>query len=186
MVTMTPEYNHILFKELYKTREDFVEDILNSFASKSLDNESLNLLYGLLYAKHANDPIANRDINQTKAMIQSIIFRFGPSWKKKLDIQEKLRNLTEEEICTGSKSISNRALNPSNDPSASGLEEIIEINEQNTNKIRRSRIEGYALLISVIQNDVTTEFINKFKECFMKFFVPRHKTLYIDNDEEEE
>lgn len=182
MVIMTPEYNTITFKQLYEDEDKFIESVKSSFAKYSLDDNALKLLYGLLFAKHANDPISNDDINQSKAKFNSIIFRFGPSWYKKLEIQKNIRDLTEDEICMGSKSIANRALNPSTDPSTSGLEEIIEINEQNTNKIRRSKIEGYALLLSVIQNDVTTEFINRFKECFKQFFVPDCDTVYIEED----
>ncbi len=136
----------------------------------------------MLYAEYGNSPIANYDVNQFKAKIWSIIFRFGPSWEKKLYIQEKLRNLSDEEIRSGNKSIINHAFNPSSQPSTASLEEITEINDQNTSSVKRGMLDAYSTIYELIENDVTTEFINRFRVCFKQFVIPDIGTIYESED----
>lgn len=185
MTIMIPKYNNLLFKQIFETDTSFVSAVNGSFAKDCLTVDNLKLLYGLLYARYGNSPVANDDINQSKAIIYSVIYRFGPAWQKKVEVQSKLRGLTDEDICAGSKAIYNKAYNPSDDPTQNGLEEINTINEQNTQKLSRSKIEGYGLLLSLLKNDVTTEFIEKFKEAFRQFVVADNTILYDDGEEGE-
>lgn len=171
-------YNTKIMTQIWNSPEAFVEDLNDSFASESITNNSKVILANLMYAKYGNSPIANNDEYQFKAKVYSVVFRFGPSWEKKLELQKKLRNLTDEELLVGSKSITNHAYNPSTIPSTSALEELTEINEQNANITKRSKLESYALLYTLIENDVTTEFINRFSECFKQFVMPECTILY--------
>lgn len=184
MVTMIPKYNNLLFKQLFEDASSFKEGVNGSFANGCLTDSNLGLLYGLLYAKYGNSPIANNDVNQAKAIIYSVIYRFGPAWQKKVEIQDKLRGLSDDDLCKGSKAICNKAYNPSDDPTQSGLEEIPTINEQNTQNLKRSKIEGYGLLLSLLRNDVTTEFIDKFKEAFKQFVVADCDIVYNDGEDD--
>lgn len=179
---MIPKYNTKTFAQLFETSNDFITAVNGSFANGSLSDSELTLTYGLLYARYKNDPLANLDEDQSKSMFYSIIFRYGPSWSKRLEIQRNLRGLSEEDICRGSKAIYNKAYNPSTDPSTDTLEEIPEINEQATSKNSRSRIEGYAFLFTLIKTDVTSEYIDKFEECFKQFYVPDCNALYVDEN----
>lgn len=185
MATMIPKYNNLLFKQLFESNEDFVIYVKSDFAKDCLTEDNLKLLYGLLYARYGNNPIANRDINQAKAIFSSVIYRFGPAWQKKVEVQEKLRGLSDDEICKGGKAVYNKALNPSDDPTASGLDEIDTINEQSTQKLSRSKIEGYGLLLSLLKTDVTSDFIERFSECFKRFVVADCNIVYDDDEEEE-
>lgn len=179
---MIPKYNTKTFAQLFDSSSAFITAVKGSFAKDALSDSELALTYGLLYARYKNDPLANLDEDQSKSMIYSVIFRFGPSWSKRLEIQNNLRNLSEEDICKGSKAIYNKAFNPSTEPSTATLEEIPEINEQTTSKNSRSRIEGYAFLLTLIKTDVTSEYIDKFEECFKQFYVPDCNAIYIDED----
>ena len=115
------------------------------------------------------------------------MFQYGPSWEKKLEIQEKLRALSDEEIAKGSKAIYNTALNPSNAPSTQSLEELQYINSQNTTNYKKSKMDAYTQLWGLIDTDVTGEFINRFNVCFKQFVRPEKPLLYVtDNDETEE
>ncbi len=115
--------------------------------------------------------------------IYSVIFKYGPTWEKRIEVQEKIRNLNEDEIRTGTKQIFNRADNPSTDPSTCTLEEINYINSQNTANLKKSKLEGYEMLLNLLESDVTEEFINKFRICFKQFVMPENTVLYDSEGE---
>lgn len=178
----TPMYNTKLFTMIWSNEEDFITDVKSS-PLHLLRDESLSVLFYLLYAKYGNSPIANNDENQFKYKIYSVIYQYGPTWEKRVEIQKKLRELNDEEIRVGNKSIFNRAYNPSSEPSTCTLEEIQTINEQNTQGMKRSQLDGYSLLLDLLETDVTGEFIEKFKVCFKQFVMPEQTILYESEGE---
>ena len=200
-ITETPQYSTMLFTDVWSSVIDFkydyeqagiyTEPVLGENqkvikAGTKLSDASINLLFYLLYSKYGNNPIANRDVNQFKFKVFSIIFQYGPTWEKKLDIQESLRALGEEDIQKGSKAIYNTALNPSTQPSNGSLEELNYINSQNTTNYKKSKLEAYGQLWVLLDTDVTGDFINKFKVCFKQFVRPEKPLLYITESEEGE
>ena len=184
MLQMTPQYNTILFQEVWDESEAFINDFNDSIFSKmtSFDSDALELVFGLLYAKYGNNPIANNDVNQFKAKVFSVLFCYGPTWLKKLNIQNKLRELSDEEITKGGKAIYNNALNPDGSPATQSLEELSRINSQTTTNYKKSRMDAYAQLWSLLDVDVTTEFINKFRICFKQFVRPEETLLYYEEN----
>ncbi len=191
-VEMIPQYTTVLFTDVWDSAEDFKTDLDNSaFAGCMQDGsvtgqpDNVSLLYYLLYAKYGNSPIANNDITQFKYKIYSVMFQYGPTWEKKLDIQAKLRALSEAEILAGSKAIYNQALNPSTTPSTGSLEELTYINSQNTTNLKRSKLEGYELLVSLLDDNLTAKFIEKFNICFKKFVYPEQPLLFVTDEEGE-
>lgn len=47
----------------------------------------------MLYARYGNNPIANYDETQFKYKVFSVIFQYGPTWEKRLSVQETLRGM---------------------------------------------------------------------------------------------
>lgn len=199
-VEMIPQFDTKLFTEIYDNADDFVEDYKESglydavydsstntlTLNNSLSDKDATVLFYLLYAKYANNPIANYDEEQFKYKMWSIIFQYGPTWAKKLDIQAKVRELTETDIINGSKAIYNHAYNPSTNPSTATLEELTAINEQNTTNYKRSKLEAYNQLLALIVSDVTEAFLKKFEKLFKQFVTPERTWIYATNVEEEE
>ena len=182
------QYNTLLFTDVWSSAEAFKTDLqaspfANAISVTSPDNVSL--LYYLLYAKYGNNPIANLDTNQWKYKIYSVIFQYGPTWQKRLDIQDKVRKLTEADIMAGSKAIYNTAINPSTAPSTAALEELDFINSQNTTNYKKSKMEAYGILWELLKTDVTEQFLSKFKVCFKKFVMPERVLKYVEDDSEE-
>ena len=101
-------------------------------------------------------------------------------------VQKALRDLTIDDIRLGSKAIYNQAMNPSTEPSTSTLEEITYINQQNTTNYKKGPLDGYAMLLNLLNTDVTKEFIDKFKVCFKVFVAPERPLLYVTEDEEDD
>lgn len=166
------------FTDIYGSLEEFKDDYTNSGIPTTLSDSNISTLYYLLYARYGNSNIASSDENQFKYKLMSIIFMYGPAWQKRLDIQKKLMELSDDEIVKGATAIYNQALNPSQAPSTQTLEELNYINSQNTTKYKKSKIEGYALLTELIKTDVTEAFIGKFKKLFITVVEPDYPLWY--------
>lgn len=171
------------FSDIYESFETFKMQYEESGIPALLSEESLKTLYFLLYAKYGNSNIASNDENQFKYKVYSTIFMYGPTWEKRIEIQKKLRALSDDEIMIGSTAIYNAALNPSSAPTTQTLEELQYINSQNTTKYKKSKIEAYQALYSLLETDVTEEFLNKFKKLFIKIVEPQKPLWYITEGE---
>lgn len=92
-VEMFPQYDTKLMTEVWSEASAFLTDYQNAGIPTTISNQNATTLYYLLYAKYGNTPIANYDENQWKYKMFSIIFQYGPTWEKRLDIQTTLRGL---------------------------------------------------------------------------------------------
>ena len=108
---------------------------------------------------------------------------YGPTWEKRLEIQKELRNLNIEELQKSATAIYNHSYNPSTEPSTQTLEELRTINDQNVTKHKRSKTDAYALLLSLLETDVTEEFLSKFKKLFIQVVSPELPLWYLTQDE---
>lgn len=166
------------FADIYTELKTFKEDYADNGIPSTISDASLTTLYYLLYARYGNSCIASSDENQFKYKLFSTIFMYGPAWQKRLDIQKKLMELSDDELVKGTTAIHNAALNPSQAPSTQTLEELNYINSQNTTKYKKSKLEGYATLYALIETDVTEEFIGKFKKLFITVVEPEEPLWY--------
>lgn len=195
MSNMLPQYDTVLFSQIYDNVSDFMDDyknlndeFINGIPTTISDTNAQTLFY-LLYSRFCNNPIANYDVTQFKYKLFSIIWQYGPTWEKRLWIQNNLRNLTETDLLKGSKAIYNHAYNPSTAPSSGTLNELQYINEQNTTNYKKSYMDAYSQLWELLDTDVTQEFINRFQKLFKQFVRPEKTWIYVtevDEDEEDE
>ena len=92
-VDMLPQYDTKLMTDVWSKATDFLADYQNIGIPTTISAQNATTLYYLLYARYGNTPIANYDENQWKYKMFSIIFQYGPTWEKRLDIQNTLRGL---------------------------------------------------------------------------------------------
>lgn len=92
-VEMFPQYDTKLMTEVWSEASAFLTDYQNAGIPTTISNQNATTLYYLLYARYGNTPIANYDETQWKYKMFSIIFQYGPTWEKRLDIQTTLRGL---------------------------------------------------------------------------------------------
>ena len=90
---MLPQYDTKLMTEVWSQASEFLTDYQNIGIPTTISTANATTLYYLLYARYGNTPIANYDENQWKYKMFSIIFQYGPTWEKRLDIQNTLRGL---------------------------------------------------------------------------------------------
>lgn len=192
MIELREMYETKTFAELFDDYSDFKTEYTSTqkfpMIIDAADSEShvsnLQILYYLLYARYGNSPIANYDENQFKTKLGAVIWQYGPTWEKKIDIQATLRGLTETQIKTGAvraisntgtvgtlgsntynnltsadtgSDIHNHAYNPSTDPSTQSTTELNYINEQHVDKFGKTNtMSGSIANTSTQTNNLST------------------------------
>ena len=187
--SLIPQYSTVLFTDIWDNVDDFKSDLADSpFAGciSTSNPDNVSIVFYLLYARYGNNPIANLDELQWKFKIFSTIFQYGPTWEKRLDLQGKIRSLTESDLLTGSKAIHNHAFNPSTAPSTNSLTELTYINDQQTSSFKKNKLDAYTQQWDMLETDVTEDFLNKFKKCFKIFVSPERPLLYVSESTEDE
>lgn len=195
---MIPMYNTKRFTQIWDNSDDFMTDykasklydatVENGVTKyhNSLTDKNIEILFYALYARYANNPLANLDENQFKYKVYLTIFQYGPNWQKELEIQDKLRNLSDTEIAEGQFAIYNQAANDATAPSTHTVQELDYINNQSTSRLKKARLNAYNDLLLLLKTDVTKKFIDRFEPLFKKFLYEPRPTLYatpIDEDE---
>ena len=178
-------YRTNTFQEIWDSADKFVAEYKANGIKTTISDDSCTTLYYLLYAKYGNNPIASSDQNRFKYAVWATIFKYGPTWEKRLEIQDKLRALSEDDLIRSGKSIFNHAYNPSTEPSTGSLEELPGINEQNTNQYVKSKIDAYASLMDLLRTDVTEAFLGEFRKLF-KICLVENPLLYVTDLKEGE
>lgn len=172
-------YRQVKFTDVWGDVNSFLSDYKSNGIQTTISEQSATTLYYLLYSRFGNSTIASSDTNRFKYDVWGTIFSYGPTWEKRLEIQEKLRNLTDDDLFTGSTQIYNHAYNPGTAPSTGTLDELTAINEQNTNKSKRDKMSAYSMLLSLLETDVTQQFLDKFKKLFLKIVQPELPLWYV-------
>lgn len=142
-------------------------------------------VFWLLYARYGNSHIASSDENRFLAQLHSIMYEYGPTWERKRKLQQELLRLSLQNAREGNRLISNRAENPSSQPSTVDTDELNFVNSQNVNKNMRSPLEAATLLSAVLDDSITKEFVDKFKPLFLTIVEPEVPLWYETYPEEE-
>lgn len=177
------------FNDIFKSYDEFKaekEFYDQAGLDSGISEKSSQTLFYLLSARYGNSSIANSDKTQFKLKLFSIIFQYGPTWEKRLSIQNTLRSLTEDELVTGAKQINNHSYNPSTAPSTDTLEELPTINEQTSTKYKKSKMDAYSNLMLLLEKDVTEDFLKRFKKLFLIVVEPQEPLWYVTDLEQEE
>lgn len=70
------------FTDIYEDFNTFKSEYSVSVFKDALNNDNLEILYYLLYARFGNSHIANQDENQFKYKLYATIWQFGPVWQR--------------------------------------------------------------------------------------------------------
>lgn len=183
-------FRNYTFSDMYPTLDAFLNGYKDSFGDfislgynnveipKKLTEENIKTLYYLLYGQYGGSTITGDDQFQWCYQLWSTVFMYGPTWEKRLKIQDEIRAMTIDEAIKGSVSINNQSLNPSEAPVADSDDILKTINTQTVNKFNKSKVEGYQYLIDLLETDVTKMFLDKFKVLFLKIVAPQEPLWY--------
>ena len=178
MRSLYGNYRQVKFTDVYPDADTFVTDYNESALPTTISNDTATTLYYLLYSRYGNSVIASSDTNRFKYDLFATIFSYAPTWEKRLDVQEKLREMSDAELFTGQTTINNHSFNPSTAPSTSTLDELTTINEQVTQKGKRDKLTAYTELSKALWTDVTEQFLDKFQKLFLIILQPELPLWY--------
>ena len=139
---------------------------------------TMTTLYYLLWARYASSHIRSDYPQQWKMKLMMTVFEYGPTWSKRLEIQEKVRNMSDDEIQKGTIMTYNSAMNPDGAPTTETWDTLKGINSQNKNLYQRGKLDSYAYIDQILKTDVTREFVEKFKKFFDIMASPGMKLDY--------
>lgn len=185
-------YRNRTFSQIWDSADAFIADYTGNGIPPIITNERATVLYYLLFARYGNSTIASSDEYQFKMNVFSLVYQYGPTWDKRLDIQSNLRALSIDELQESAKAIYNHAYNPAAAPKTDSTgEHILDyINDQNVTLHKRSKTDAYALLWSLLRTDVTEEFLTKFRKLFLVVVSPElplwYKTQLINEGDIED
>lgn len=178
-------YYSVTFGDLFPSPEDFIKDYEDSLLSKgknTVSDDALTQLYYILWARYGNSHFNSLNNENIKGSIFSLIYMYGPTWERRIELQEKIRKLTDEEIITGNSAVHTHADDPGT--LAKTPDDITYIDSKNTTTYKKGKIEGLALAQELLSTDVTKEFINKFQYLFIRVALP-YAPLYYETEIEE-
>lgn len=173
------------FTDIWDEEIKFLSDYNNIGIQTTITEDSARTLYYLLYASYGNSTIASSDVTRFKYKLFATVFQYAPTWEKRLDIQKKLRELTESELMHGSTQIYNSAENPSTEPSTGNSEQLLDyINNQNVTHNKKGKLTAYSMLDAMLKTDVTGDFISKFRKLFITVTAPEEELIYEEGEEQ--
>lgn len=188
-VSLYGNYRTRKFTDIWQDYDSFKAEWEDSpfYTEGYIAPTDLTVIYYLFYSRFGNSHIANNDETQWKYRFMSMIWAYAPTYLKKLDIQAKLRALTEAELIEGTKKIDDHAFNPSTIPSGPNVVdgEIQSVNEQVKSKLKRSKTEAYSSLIPFLKDDIVDIFLSKFKVLFLTVVEPQEPLWYVTDEEDD-
>ena len=176
------------FSNIYPTYEDFLNDYNNLGIPQRLKEVSfLETIYILLMGEYANSSIMALSEGQFRLRLFTLIMSYGPQYERELGVQTTLLNMSDEELQVSSKAIYNSSFNPSEAPTTDTLDELTTINQQNVTKHKRSKLDAYAMLMDLLDADLTKNFIKRFDHLFVRILrtnQPLYYTTEVQLDNE--
>lgn len=172
-------YRTRTFTDIFPDYDTFQDEYDATAFEGMITDANCEILYYLLYARYGNSSIASSDEERFKYSLFALIFQYGPAWEKKLALQQTLRGLTQDQLLQGSRLINNHVANPGDTASSTSLTELTGVDDQNQTLYKKGILEGYNLLIELLEDDVTEYFIRKFQKLFLQFVNPEVPLWYV-------
>ena len=159
-----PEF--LKFDEIWESATAFVDAYHNQSLPQELSDDSITTLYYLLYGRYGSDSIIGTNVRQWEYRFWGMVFQYGPAWEKRLQVQKRVRELSEDDLRDGDLNLNNLAYNPGTAPATTSTEVLQGIAQQNAGIKKRSILGGYSMLESLLATDVSEEFLEHFKDLF--------------------
>lgn len=175
------------FTDLWEDADSFLEDYNDCGIPTTISDDSAKTLFYLLFARYGYSTSASPNREQFKYSLFSIIFQYGPTWEKRLEIQKDLREANLEELSGGATQVFSHGFNPATKVTSN---EIIEnVDDQNISRFKKGKLETYSLLWDMLKTDVTNEFLERFKKLFKLVVEPElplwYETQVIEEGEDD-
>ena len=141
----------------------------------------LDAIYFILTSRFANDHIKISDEQRFKLEVCSRIMQYGPQWQRLMALQDKLLNLSDDDLINGHTTIYNHAMHPDTDPTTQTLDELEYIDDQNVTKFKRDGIDAFSRLMPWLEDKATADFLRHFENLFVVVAYGRQDIYVSEN-----
>lgn len=141
-----------------------VNRLLTTTQGSGFDYSKYNLhtIYELLIAKYAESHVrCEEDLFKTR--VCQLIWQYGPDWQRQMATNDNLLTLTEAQLAAGNTNIYNHAAHPSTAPTTQSRTELGKIDNQSVQIRSLSKLETMLAGYKVASEQITKDFIDKFK-----------------------
>lgn len=174
----TQQYTKTL-SQIYPEYDVFAADYLDSgLPNRFKDTDFLKTIYFVLMGEYAHSSIMAMSEDLFRARFLTMIHGYGPQLERELKMQDTLLQMDDAELMVSSKAIYNSSLNPSTAPTTDTLDELPTINQQNTTKHVRSKLDAYEYLGNLLDDDLISKFIKRFNKLFVRVLRTNNPLYY--------
>lgn len=173
------------FSEIFSDADDF-NAYLTNIDSNSNDviadiQPKYKYIWLLLAARYANSHIASINEDQFKLKVWLIVHQYAPNFIKKLDLQVKIREMSDEDLMSTGLSVMNHANNPS---AVTDTPDTLvnTVDDQNTSTGKRDKSSAYMLQYDNLDDSLIDKFLDRFKRLFLTVVEPDYPLWYEDNN----
>lgn len=182
--TSTPE-------DLWQTTDMFYNDFMASPFSGDVDNNlynraDLDKVFWHLMSKYDESHYSYKSDDKCKLKTFHVIHQYLPTYLKRIELQERIRNMTDQDLFDSGKQVVKSANTPDVEEDMNSLS-----TPQYTDNIQVQNRQSAKLLAiqqqygSILDN-VWDEFIDKFAFLFKKFMFIPYDYIYINEEGDEE
>ncbi|MBR5022273.1 MAG: hypothetical protein IKY18_03615 [Oscillospiraceae bacterium] len=141
-------------------------------------------IYTLLMAEYKNSHVLSSDPTRFVLKCAALMYQYAPEYQREMEIQDKLRNMTQDELMSGAEIIANEAMHPAKTVDVSAHEKITTINGQRTSWTQKDKATAYAELYALLDADITTRFVARFRRLFLVNVTPNEPLFYPEIETE--
>lgn len=132
----------------------------------------LDTIYALLASRYWADHMKSNNGDMFELRLFQIIWQHGPKWQRDMKLYDKVRNLTEDEMSIGSKSIHNHAQHPDTAPDNDSVKALPFIDSQNVTTYIKSPRDRNIDILELENSEITENFISRFSILFRDILYP--------------
>jgi hypothetical protein len=183
-------YNTVTFSDHFPDYETWEEKIGGMLTIPYLDATlhpgipSPETIYTLLMAEYKNSHVASDDPTRFVLKCAALMYQYAPQYQREMEIQVKLRDMTQDEMLNGGETIANEAAHPGKTMDVDAHEKVTTVNAQRTAWRQKDKATAYAELYALLDADITTRFVNRFRRLFIVNATPRKPLLYPEIETE--
>lgn len=174
------------FKDVANDGVDYFWETWQSspFYLASLTEQDLEDIYNHLLAKYYDWHFRYMDDMGIRLNIMHIIHDYYPNCKERLSLVEQMRNLSLDEFKKSGMLIDSQGQNPK---VSTNMDELINlVDSQNASFELKSQEQTLKAKFLALYDGVMDEFIDRFKECFVKLYSGINSYVYFNDLDEEE
>ena len=181
------KYNSKTFNEVYESYDSFKASLEKyGFDFSNFPETYLKLLFVMLTARYGDrEVLGYSNMYRWEMKLQYVIYTYGSEWYTKLQIQDELLKLSDDDLKRSNVTIQNVADNPATSPDSSTIEELTYINKQITNATKRDKLSILLLKYRSIGSYANEEFLKKFENLFSRFLTGDKPIYYYRNKKHE-